>query len=100
MIVRIVATGKTASGWAAFTKAAEQHLRDHIKAKALDIYADLIDETPVDTGHARQGWQLDDAAGDAIKITNNIEYIGALNNGHSKQAPTGWIDAIVDRHTR
>jgi hypothetical protein len=98
MIVKIDGS-KGLAHWPALAKMAEREFRDFVNAKALDIYADLIDETPVDTGRARQGWQLDDA-GDAIKITNNVEYIGALNNGHSKQAPQHFVEAIVDRHTR
>lgn len=32
-----------------------------------------------------------------INITNNLPYIGPLNDGHSKQAPAGFIDAGVTR---
>ncbi len=37
-------------------------------------------------------------ATDTIFITNNVPYIEELNNGHSTQAPTGFIDAIVQRN--
>ncbi|MGK2911230.1 MAG: hypothetical protein ACSLE1_15725 [Sphingobium sp.] len=67
---------------------------------ALDIYADLLMTTPVDTGAARQGWQLDNGPGGAMEISNSVPYIGKLNDGHSKQAPTGFIEAAVDRHTK
>ena len=30
-----------------------------------------------------------------INITNNLPYIGALNNGHSKQAPAGFVEQGV-----
>jgi hypothetical protein len=71
-------------------------IRDKI---ATDIYADLLRETPVDTGQARGGWQMD-LVGGQQHIQNAVPYIDKLNNGHSKQAPAGFIDAIVDRHTR
>lgn len=35
--------------------------------------------------------------GQDIYIRNNVPYIGALNRGHSKQAPPGYIEAAVDR---
>lgn len=78
---------------------AEQVVRDVRDKIAVDIYADCLRETPVDTGAARQGWQLD-LVGDEQHIQNSVPYINRLNDGHSKQAPAGFIDAIVDRHTR
>lgn len=80
----------------AHAEQAATDLRDKI---AVDIYADLLRETPVDKGQARQGWQLD-LIGDEQHVQNSVPYIGRLNDGHSTQAPAGFIDAIVDRHTR
>ena len=35
--------------------------------------------------------------GETIHLTNNLPYIGALNNGHSAQAPAGFVQtAILD----
>lgn len=31
----------------------------------------------------------------SIHITNNLPYIGALNDGHSKQAPAGFVRTAV-----
>lgn len=31
----------------------------------------------------------------AIHITNNLAYIGALNGGHSKQAPAGFVEKAI-----
>lgn len=56
--------------------------------------------TPVDSGKARQGWQnkkyksLGQQAGE---ITNEVEYIDVLNNGHSKQAPRYFIEQVLSR---
>lgn len=38
--------------------------------------------------------------GDTIYITNNLPYIKRLNEGHSSQAPSGFIDNIVRRNVR
>lgn len=36
------------------------------------------------------------APGQEIHITNNLPYIGALNNGHSAQAPAGFVEQAVN----
>lgn len=33
-------------------------------------------------------------------VANNVPYIGALNDGHSKQAPAGFVDAVFERYKR
>jgi len=35
--------------------------------------------------------------GQAIHIVNNAKHIGALNDGHSRQAPAGFVEAAVQR---
>ena len=35
------------------------------------------------------------APGQEIHITNNLAYIGALNDGHSAQAPAGFVEEAV-----
>lgn len=84
----------------------------------------LVLGTPVDTGRARGNWQasvgegisgeLDTedpsgtstiernnaaiskrALGQNIFISNNVGYIGALNEGHSPQADPGFIEVAV-----
>jgi hypothetical protein len=65
---------------------------------------------PVDIGRARASWGHSTAPaspGDGIwneterdltiEQGSNVEYIEALNNGHSRQAPAGFIDAIERR---
>ena len=73
---------------------------------------------PVDTGRARASWGQWDGSTDnpqassedavweedrgnlTITQGSNVEYIGALNDGHSAQAPKGFIDRLVLRATR
>lgn len=82
----------------------EDQVAEILEEKITDIFVDLTAPpptgTPVDTGKARQGWQLDTSVRLDPKITNDVPYIARLNDGHSKQAPAGFIDAIVDKHTR
>jgi hypothetical protein len=62
----------------------------------IDLHAVIRDDTPKDTGQARSGWQLE-GSGQRWTIFNNVEYIEALENGHSRQAPYGMVD--VNLHT-
>ena len=62
--------------------------RRSIVNKAVDA---LKNKTPVDTGEARDGWHIDERG----NIANNVEHIAALNDGHSNQAPTHFIESTV-----
>lgn len=68
-----------------------------VQKTSLDLHGQLVLSTPVDTGNARAGWTVDAKAG---LIENNVEYVAALNNGTSKQAPAGFIEAAIDKVTR
>jgi len=92
----------------------------------IDIHADIVRGTPVDTGHARANWQIgigswptttlaakdkqplgsdpaikpDVATIDGEKViyvTNALPYIGVLEDGSSKQAPVGFVGLAVAR---
>lgn len=92
---------------------------------ALAIDRTLVLATPVDTERARANWQATIGApatgtvdsgygkgsagpiaaassviatykgGDTIFLANNLPYIVPLNNGHSKRAPAGFIEASL-----
>lgn len=96
-----------------------------IKKVTLVIDSALVLSTPVDTGRARANWlpsinsprtekikdktdisgvkSIEEAnsvvsnvkPGDTVYIRNNLEYIQRLNNGHSKQAPAGFVEKAV-----
>ena len=99
---------------------------DLIKRKiALEIYRELIETTPVDTGRAKAGWNMGpmltnnvppkDKSGygydvnsnvdpsmapqgaDIIYLYNNVEYIGRLNAGSSTQAPREFVQIAIDK---
>ncbi len=73
------------------------------------ILAELRRRTPVDTGAARRGWEIEGAdaqygieiAKGAVKrfssttITNRESYIVQLNRGSSQQAPAGFVQAAI-----
>ncbi|GAA0766961.1 HK97 gp10 family phage protein [Brevundimonas olei] len=65
----------------------------------FDLLADLIVKTPVDTGRARNGWEIV-AEGEHTVVQNMVPYIGVLNDGHSKQAPANFVESAVASVTR
>lgn len=69
-------------------KEAKQKARQIVATKAI---AKLREATPVDTGHARDGWRLDGNG----NIVNDVEYIEDLNNGHSQQAPSHFVEKTL-----
>lgn len=93
------------------------------RAAIVEILNGVVLNTPVDTGRARGNWQTTvnapasgDIAGvrspgaveaearanmgelkDTVFITNNLPYIGKLNEGSSKQAPARFVESEVAR---
>ncbi len=101
---------------------------ERVLLTALDLLGTLKFLTPVDTGRARANWHMElDAPqirlfepgqeapviftpGTAVSksnpaafVSNNLPYIRRLNEGHSKQAPAGFVEdaiATVKRRNR
>ncbi len=74
--------------------------QDIANAIYIDLTAPPPTGTPVDTGNARNGWQIDMSDPLHPEIYNTVPYINRLNAGSSQQSPAGFIDAIVDKHLR
>lgn len=95
-------------------------LSQTVRKVALTVDRELVLKTPVDTGRARSNWipsleapsvrlvgpgQKPDIDGDlaqytvdkTIFITNNLPYIRRLNEGHSDQAPAGFVDDAIQK---
>lgn len=96
-----------------------------VKKVAIDMTAEIVQKTPVDTGHARSNWFLGKALtgaidtkdskngspsiaraasfaqnvvfGDVFYIHNNVHYVWNLEYGSSRQAPQGMARITVDR---
>lgn len=67
-----------------------------------DLFKSIRDETPVDTGRARDGWRTDGVkrVGDTGYINNDVEYIGWLEFGSDTVAPTAMVRRNIKRVTR
>lgn len=109
----------------------EGNTAEQVKVMGITIYAELIKNTPVDTGWARANWtvslgvpsedligmakdarhgEVDNLSGPQsaralitytldkgqVYITNNVPYIGRLNEGYSKQAPANFIESAIE----
>lgn len=101
----------------------------HTRKLASDILVGVVDATPEDTSHAVANWQvgLNNAPqgivegvdpngsqaksvglgtingaqfGDAIHITNNVDYMAYLLAGSSTQAPADFVNKEVDKAVR
>lgn len=84
-----------------------QKLRKEVKEIANDSVIDrtafateaLARVTPVDTGYARSRWTHnveEDINGNMVGIIDNdAPYIGILNQGHSQQAPSLFIEKTL-----
>lgn len=115
----------------ALMEAGVGYLRAAIVKAVFEAFVVLVQQTPVDTGRARAGWQIgteptewvpekrksitgaaDKALtealrsvpdlgqltqADAIHVTNNVEYLLALEAGWSAQAPNGFIGLFLER---
>jgi len=51
---------------------------------------DLKAATPVDTGRAQDGWEVQNG-----NIRNDVPYIEHLNQGSSQQAPAHFIESTI-----
>jgi hypothetical protein len=62
-------------------------------ALAKEVHALLRETTPVDTGDARDGWEILPGPAGQLIVGNEEEHLEYLNKGSSSQAPAGFIEA-------
>lgn len=114
----------------AVVRALEKVTEQVIVRLSLNVTANLVETTPVDTGWARANWlpaigtpSLGSGSSKpdpslipgqaasqqaaiakltayrlgrgSVFISNNVPYIGRLNDGSSRQAPSGFVQAAV-----
>lgn len=129
MTVGIVNLAAFRRGLAEDKGAVRELARDVSRKVGLDVLTALVFASPVDTGRFRGNWQMDigrdpqgelertDRAGGAtvsanlaalsnpdpfapVYVVNNLPYGPRLNDGWSRQAPAGFVEAAVDRVVR
>lgn len=99
----------------------ERRTADLMRMATIEFYRQVTISTPVDTGRAREGWFVtvnvpseevppegkyslkpigklpDVTVKDRYLITNNVPYIGRLNDGYSRQAPARFVELAAER---
>lgn len=109
-----------------FAEKAAANADKMVRGVALDIWGELIQRSPVDTGRFRQNWQLSitnppagvisvagtseapasapsapeiapGVLGKTLFIGNNLPYAVRLEYGHSNQAPQGMVGLTLQR---
>lgn len=83
-------------------KMVEETVLDVTSKVTLDAHTNLVAASPVDTGAFRGAWEVEtpEKAFENGSIENNMEYAGPLADGHSKQAPKGWVENAIEAATR
>lgn len=88
-----------ASGLNGLADDIEEFATQEARKIATDMYADLVLNTPVDTGALRNAWELDTNAANP-SVSNTMPYANrVMEMGHSKQAPAGTLSSIIDKYT-
>jgi len=66
------------------------------------LFRELVRKTPIDTGQAQRGWKEIQDMGKligtnkkAVIIRNDVAYIQRLDEGHSSQAPKGFVEKTI-----
>ena len=83
-------------------KKMEEWATKQVVAMQQDLFVSIRDETPVDTGRARDGWENQDIVkiGDTGVIKNDVPYIGWLEFGTTIHAPVAMVRRNIQRVTR
>lgn len=107
---------------AKFAKQLELDQKTIVQTLTLNIFTAIVEGNPVDTGRSRAGWAISIGSPDVptpppgnygpppapdlsaidgkqiVWILNNVEYIEALEEGHSQaQAPNGMVRLAIAR---
>ncbi|MGA1852621.1 hypothetical protein GS397_07050 [Sphingobium yanoikuyae] len=80
----------------------EQKVVEVAAKVTLDVHANVVAGSPVDTGAFRGAWTVETPTQpfENGKVENTTPYGPQLVDGHSGQAPKGWIDNAVLAATR
>lgn len=93
---------KLLAGIPEIEKKAEEVVLDAAKKITLDVHANVVRGSPVDSGEFRGDWTAETPKkiGDSGKITNTKPYGEKLAKGGSPQADEGWIENAMEAATR
>ena len=78
---------------------ASKRIDDYVKKLESNLFHGVRQRTPKDKGNAQRGWRKKSKR-QGFRIENNVEYIGALNEGHSRQAPAKFIQREIRKQIK
>ena len=84
MAIGVQITGTNIRSWLTDIVSKE---KDALKS---DYKSAVVPRTPIDTGKARSGWKTRTS-----EIRNDVDYIGKLQGGSSRQAPRGFVNQAL-----
>lgn len=79
-----------------FIQTTQNQLDKKITEIAENVFADVVDLTPVRSGYAQSRWTINKIA-EGYSIENDCDYIVYLDQGSSEQAPAGMTDVALAR---
>lgn len=75
-----------------------------MNAFSRDLYLEIVKTTPKATGRASRAWtkpeKVSEADFEKVITTNSLPYVPRLEEGYSRQAPSGFIEPSIERVTR
>jgi hypothetical protein len=71
---------------------------DEFQALCEEIFNEIVDNTPVDTGECQSAWEISFPDDNTCEISNPTEYASYLEDGHSQQAPNGMVQVALDKY--
>lgn len=81
-----------------FSKLRSRSQRQQLLLKRLpkEFEKVVVEETPIDSGHARRNTRLQNSNNGNGIIRSNYAYARRLNEGWSKQAPQGFVKPALE----
>ncbi len=71
-------------------------IRDRFVAQEAELLLGRVkDNSPVDTGHLRNGWKKTDSEAGSCTVYNNVEYAAHVEFGHRVKTKAGFTGKVV-----
>ncbi|MDE0520929.1 MAG: hypothetical protein OXH79_03125 [Boseongicola sp.] len=67
---------------------------------AQDVFEDVVENTPVDTGQAKRGWRRFTDERGVRHVANPEHHILQLNRGSSTKAPAAFVQGAIAKALR
>lgn len=81
-------------------EAVSQEITATIDEHANLVKSTVTSKTPKRSGNARRNWKKTKSDGTGFEVENRVPYIERLEQGHSKQAPRGFVNQTLKATSR